>query len=249
MKTIDLWRTGKCFLDHDQGINAWSSECISKINDKAPTLALWGDSNAASLVPAFLDQERLGIINVAEFTSSACPPILEYEVAPRPHCLNNNETFIKKIIQLKPDFLLMSAQSFSLDKNTIGKLDNTLNSLKLAGINNIYFIGPSPKYPMPFPEYLRKYEEKNGDSPSRIKNDSSSGEIQMDKVIGSWAKLHQVQYISIINILCNMEGCLTRVPFTFNTEYDDIIQFDQHHLTSSGSNFVVEKIIRKILSP
>jgi hypothetical protein len=44
-------------------------------------------------------------------------------------------------------------------------------------------------------------------------------------------------YISVIKILCNNQGCLTRLDDTL----DSITQYDIVHLTSRGSLFVVSQ--------
>jgi len=46
-----------------------------------------------------------------------------------------------------------------------------------------------------------------------------------------------VTYISMTNILCNVEGCLTRV----GDRAEDLVTFDYGHLTKNASDYVVSK--------
>jgi hypothetical protein len=47
-----------------------------------------------------------------------------------------------------------------------------------------------------------------------------------------------VQYVSILDALCNSEGCLTHTP----ASRADLLIWDNGHLTTDGAKFVVEKL-------
>ena len=54
----------------------------------------------------------------------------------------------------------------------------------------------------------------------------------------------ELQYVSIIEGLCNADGCLTRVgPDLF----EDIESFNDGHLTSSASKYVAERIVAPVV--
>jgi hypothetical protein len=52
-------------------------------------------------------------------------------------------------------------------------------------------------------------------------------------------------FISVWGIMCNAEGCLTRIGDTAK----DISASDQVHLTGKGSVFLVQSIIEELLRP
>jgi hypothetical protein len=51
-------------------------------------------------------------------------------------------------------------------------------------------------------------------------------------------------YISARDVLCNEEGCLTRL----GDEASDITASDQVHLTEKGSVFLIQSVIDRILA-
>ena len=59
----------------------------------------------------------------------------------------------------------------------------------------------------------------------------------IDKAMKDYAKELNVRYISPLDILCNQDGCITRLGETS----DSLITFDNSHLTRAGSEFLVSK--------
>jgi hypothetical protein len=53
------------------------------------------------------------------------------------------------------------------------------------------------------------------------------------------------EFISAWDVLCNEEGCLTRL----GADASDITASDQVHLTEKASVFLVQAIIDRILTP
>jgi len=244
--TVSQWRDNKCFLNPKQNASDWSTDCVNLEYSSAPLIALWGDSNAASLVPGLLSLERLGQIRLAQFTSSGCPPIMNMSLSVRPECKGVNDFFLPKILEYQPDIVILSAQSYSLDVNTLSKLAKSIHQLQSSGIKNIILIGPSPTYPIPLPEYLLRYNKDGSSSfPLKVKRSIGAWEKSAEKKLPKFAQEIGVRYLSIIDTLCKTDGCISRV--SNNDEFDDITQFDQHHLTAAGSRFVINNLIDEIV--
>jgi hypothetical protein len=51
------------------------------------------------------------------------------------------------------------------------------------------------------------------------------------------------EYISAWDVMCDASGCITRV----GDKPDDIVANDQHHLTESGSKYLIQSIAEKIV--
>jgi hypothetical protein len=69
--------------------------------------------------------------------------------------------------------------------------------------------------------------------------------VARDKAFKRFAAENHVEYISIIDVLCNPDGCLIRVPY--DDSHGDLTQFDVHHLTVAGSRFVANAIAPALL--
>lgn len=68
--------------------------------------------------------------------------------------------------------------------------------------------------------------------------DEKREDYKLDKYLSSYSKEIGVQYISLMKVLCNKDGCLTMT----DNNPDNILYFDKGHLTNSGSEYVVSKV-------
>jgi hypothetical protein len=68
---------------------------------------------------------------------------------------------------------------------------------------------------------------------------------QGDQRMEAIAKALGVEYISARQVLCNAEGCLTRVGPTA----DDVVATDVVHLSEQGSIFLVDAIADRLFKP
>jgi hypothetical protein len=66
--------------------------------------------------------------------------------------------------------------------------------------------------------------------------------LQIDDTLKSTSALFGVPYYSLKDQLCNAQGCLTRVGGLLP---DDLIVFDDGHLTSAGARYLVDSGLGK----
>jgi hypothetical protein len=53
-----------------------------------------------------------------------------------------------------------------------------------------------------------------------------------------------VQYVSVLHVFCNREGCLT----VGDPSQPDLLFWDSDHLTTSGSRFLMDAVADRILT-
>ncbi len=85
------------------------------------------------------------------------------------------------------------------------------------------------------------------DIPRRVKLEMNDRLPDRDISFSKFAADHKVEYISIIDILCDAEGCIVRVPY--DESHDDVTQWDLFHLSVPGSRFVADTIAPILLGP
>ena len=95
-KREELYKNRVCFLRKDQ--DSFGETC------KTGNIYIWGDSHAAGL--SFGMNE---ISEITQFTSSMCPPILDYEIIERPYCQSINQYVFDSIEIYKPEIVYLSA--------------------------------------------------------------------------------------------------------------------------------------------
>lgn len=225
------FRAGTCFLTSKYNDVKFydKEECVAYKKGKKNYLLL-GDSHAAhyysALATLLKDDETL-----TQVTTSGCNPLLPYSGAKR--CVGLNKWAYEKLIQEKHfDVILLSALWFNIHKN------NFQYSLKELAkhTDKLVVFGPSLSYTQPLPRLLLKLK-KDEDSTQIYQRASLYKKLSLiDKRLRSYASMDKVEYISILDTLCNENGCRAITP-----DGTPII-FDDSHLTHEGAQYILKQI-------
>jgi len=229
------YREGSCLLRAEQDYTQFQS-CETSIESTKPTIVLWGDSHAAHLYPGY--KAVFGeSSNIVQRTSSSCPPILGLEIESRVHCKKINDNVFALIRNLKPDKVVLAGVWVAYDEWR--QVDKTIAALRDIGIKNIDLIGPVPDWKDELPRQLYHYYKMDifHRIPYRMNFGLNQNFIALDPEMSDFAAQNNVHYISPKKIMCNTEGCLTRLGETGET----ITAFDYAHLTEKGSIYLVSK--------
>jgi peptidoglycan/LPS O-acetylase OafA/YrhL len=229
------YREGTCFLRQDQDQEAFR-DCVDRSGPgSAPLILLWGDSHAAHLYPGMKavmgDKSRL-----AQFTASACPPIVDIKKAPHLDCEQINAYVVSMIAKTKPDRVLLAAEWSFTDSKAISK---TIAVLKGLGIRQVSVVGPVPRWDeAPSKTVYRAFRKDSvfHGLPARV-NSGLNKRTELDENLRLIVEGGGAEYISARNILCNDSGCLTRV----GESLDSLVVWDTSHFTRAGSQFVVSR--------
>ncbi|MDP9568879.1 UNVERIFIED_ORG: peptidoglycan/LPS O-acetylase OafA/YrhL [Kosakonia oryzae] len=224
------WRPDTCFLNPNQDYRQFD-KCPDKMTSNS--VVVWGDSHAAHLMPGL--QKNYEDINFTQRTASLCGPLPGAENNQRPFCKNINTHVLNEIISIKPKLVVLSAfwSQYPFDKY----LADTLKVLHEAGIRTIV-IGPFPFWREPLPKEI----EKNGLNTQRTlpveflesKKHLFENEMKL-KIISQRNNAH---FISALSILCSHATCKA----TVGESPVRPMQWDNAHLTDSGSKWFINKI-------
>jgi peptidoglycan/LPS O-acetylase OafA/YrhL len=217
------WRQHRCFLNpEDEAPTRYAPECDGKGHH--PLVLVWGDSYAAALyagVSAFAG--RAGV-DVAQFTASACPPVLPDEGAPK--CAAFYRGILDNIRRLKPEMVVLHAHWRAVPP----ALDATVAALRALGLSSILLVGPLPNWGgrgLPG-NVFALYGETNTLMPEYSAYHLSPGIGALDVEMAKAAERLAIGYLSAWNVLCNERGCLTRAGGTLTA-------MDYGHLTRAGA--------------
>jgi peptidoglycan/LPS O-acetylase OafA/YrhL len=223
----------KCFLEAPGA--RLDANCIEQ-GDK-PLLFLWGDSTAAALYPGLKRAEETVPFRLARFAVPGCAPILAASVS----CDGNNDLVFGFVKSSRPDIVLLHAmwdRTHDLDR-----LAATIEQLKALKIPRIVILGPVPLWKRTLPLAL-----VNAYRLTHVIADRISGGVTgagSDEQMRSFSQAHGVEYISAWRVLCDGNGCLTRVGPTA----EEVVTTDIVHLSNAGSKYLVEKIEGDLFSP
>jgi len=229
------WRIGQCLLDSSHE-SAFADDCVDR--SRHPLILLWGDSTAGALMPGLRKAQETRGFGVAQFTSSSCIPAVNADIAGVPNCRAINDKVLGLARELHPDIVLLHGTF----EKYLDHVAETVATLRQATNARVIVLGPVPGWKRGLPnEVLRYYMLHHGLIPQRFSGAVTSNGY--DAKMRSALEPEGAEFISAWDVLCNADGCLTRI----GEQAGDISASDQVHLTEKGSIFLVKSVIDQIL--
>ncbi|WP_235864999.1 acyltransferase family protein [Pseudomonas frederiksbergensis] len=242
-------RNRVCFMDMGQDASQYAPECLDK--GTAPLWVLWGDSGAAAIYSGLRGlADRSGQFRLAQFTSSACPPMIGYE-GDNVACSRNNQWTIEKVRELAPDTVILAGMWAEYNKEL---LPSTIKQIQSTGVRRVIILGQAPAWkdapsritfnmwssdplhrvPSERLDYA-KYGRDHGVQPPE-------GLIRQTRIaeqnLRSVAQQSGALFISVVEKMCNEDGCLMRE----SASSGDAFYLDIVHLTPYGANYAMKAI-------
>ena len=210
---------------------------------------MWGDSHAAHLYPGLARIQDDAGFALAQFTASACAPILSHDVKyiyadarQVRWCEGINDFVIRKIEALKPKVVILAAQWWEVSTDDLHMLDGTIARVKQAGVERIVLVGPVPVWSPSLPKLLLSFYETN--IPRRLPDRMRGASLQsgIEKKLRAIAAKDDVRFVSAIDVFCQKNECLTKT----GDAAKDIVVWDSAHLTDAGSYLLAKRLYATI---
>ncbi len=230
------------FINNDGSLRDSLPEDCDK-SDVRPSILLWGDSHAYQFYSG-LNMIAGKPYQLLQVASSGCEPFdpERQHLHKKKNCLTANKRSLNIIRSTKPNLVLLAQK----DKHDETDWKELAIELKAMGVQKVILLGPVPQWN----EYLYRYLAKNykdlANIPAYLNGDILNKEIiDLDrKLQDKYAKYSEIQYISIVDLLCTPEkGCLT---YFYLDNHKELTTFDYGHLTLSASTQVSESIMKAI---
>lgn len=238
------WRASKCLLLPDQSAADFAPECAG--DGRHPLMLIWGDSYATAFYPGLNHFAAERGFDVAEFTASACAPLIGFVSRYRRFCKGANDYVLERIAQLKPDVIILDSTWRDVEADVRPGLEHTVESLRALNVKKIVLLGPVATWLGDgLPTNLLDYYFENGVLlPERTWYRSNDAWTRpADAFLEAQAKTLGIEFISARKILCNEEGCLARI----GPNGSQLTAFDNGHLTVPGSIFLAEHVLDRLL--
>lgn len=238
------WGDKTCFLNLPQQSYGDFKKCKSSHKDadkRRPTLFLWGDSHAAHLISGLKD--RYGDkYNIVQRTATSCPPIFSSKNDSPCGLLNSH--IIKEIDASRPQLIILAGRwKGSANLEVTKSIEMIKERASIYG-GSIVMIAPPPQWDSSLPELIMRWGIQSSITefsalPKRKKDNLSSyyPDINYEEFLRDLSKKNNIALVSLVDILCNSQGCLTLVGNTAN----DLVTYDQDHFTINASKYVVSK--------
>src|SRR5581483_6851532 len=149
-------------------------------------------------------------------------------------CRGVNDFFFQKIVQLRPQIVVLSADWV---EGKVEPIDGTIHRLKQAGVQKVVVIGPVPFWREPLPNLLMRAAIRDNDRvPSSFGSDMYTPGPEAE--VKSAAESSGAAYISATGALCPSAACVTMS--NYGPQY--VVASDEHHLTHAGSQLLLRRI-------
>ena len=235
----ESFRNHRCLLAGSE--EEFATECAGAKNSQSLML-IWGDSHGAMLYRALSEAGYAEGMSVAQFTSSSCPPVLDFEKKDRPLCRRMNDGIFRRIQELRPATVVLAhTWPLTVPENALAKLPETVARLRQAGIKKIVLVGPVPHWGKAFPTeaLIAARSENANEIPYRIRKDAVAESIQsLDESMERLANSLVIDYVASYKTFCNPTGCLATIG---SGPSRDLTTFDDTHLTPIAARFLVSK--------
>ncbi|EHP40294.1 O-antigen acetylase [Cupriavidus basilensis OR16] len=235
-------RVNKCWLGEVSTPDGFSEECAN-VPPGNSSILVWGDSHAARLYPGL--QKALGDTHaISQFTRDSCPPILGFGY---PVCQKSNEYVMAEIRRLRPRTVVMFGvwghyqKDWSIPSPAKQGLLASIEQLKAAGIKEIVVLGPAPEWSDNLPKLVYQGWKDSypvHKIPARLTTGHDPVPVAIDKQLETLFSDTSVRYVSIMQVLCTKDGCLTHVP----NRPEELFTWDYGHLTTYGATFVARHL-------
>jgi peptidoglycan/LPS O-acetylase OafA/YrhL len=245
------YRENQCTF-HPGAKSPFSPECTPPIRPGVPRILLWGDSHAAHLYPGLLRLQTEHQFDLIQWTGAGCPPTRTHWVAELWDCEERRTWELPQLDRLRPDTALLSARwdmylskGVSQEQILASTLD-VIQWLQRLGVGNIVLFGPGPTWNSTLAGDLVRYMRMRHaeEIPKRLGSVSDTVR-RLDAAMAAQALAMHVQYVSVLHLFCDRDGCLTVGD---QSSPPDLLFWDSDHLTTSGSRFLVDAVADLILT-
>ena len=237
-------RVGACWLTMTDAADGFAPECLPDHQQGRRSVLIWGDSHAGRLYPGLAALAGADTdTDIAQLTRDSCPPVLDFAY---PVCIASNNAVLARIARQRPDMVILFAVWNVYEPHFAGsamaaRLAETLRRLHDIGVKRILVIGPAPQWNEDLPIALARMWRRNfaqGGLPTYMLFESRAAPFKVDRDMQPIVTGLGVSYVSLIDMLCNARGCLTRA----NDGPDGLMTADYGHLTTTGAIHVARRL-------
>jgi hypothetical protein len=213
-------------------------DCYTPKSKKA--LFIWGDSHAQQLNFG-ISKTLPNDISLLQIASFGCAPNVNFiQKGIKNNCDKSNQFALRKIRFAHPNIVVL-AQRHEHENSNWGE---TIATLKSYGVQKIIIVGPVPDWQQYLYRYFARHLWKS--KPNRTKENLApevfNTDLKMKALISSEKS---VTYISMLDTLCNNQGCLTYL----NNDYtNSLASWDYGHLTLPASEYVARNAITPVIN-
>jgi peptidoglycan/LPS O-acetylase OafA/YrhL len=246
------WRENRCYFNPNDN-TPYAAECTPARHPGVPQILLWGDSHAAELYVGLRDLQGSVNFDIVQWTAAGCPPTLSPLGDEFRSCAPRRAMALRELPRIVPDTVILAGawelyvENGSSPDAILAAIGDDLKWLRRAGVRHVVLFGPGPVWGTSLPGDLFRYMilHRAERIPERL--GAASGTIQrLDVAEAGQAAVWGASYVSILQRLCDAQGCRTLAEPEWKEGRPNLLFGDRHHLTVSGAHLLMESAAREI---
>ena len=215
-------RPGQCFIGNPGLASSFDKASCLHLDPGKRAYLLVGDSTAADLWYGL--SRRLDDADILQATAAGCKPVLSQPIGAYSECTKVITYALTEFLPTHPvSAVILSAR---WTPSELPRLANTIHFLREHGAK-VIVIGPRMAYRSALPRLLALSEQHN--DPGLPQREILSRSSVMDDAVQKVAAGAGASYISMYDLFCEPEACLTVLPGNVPLQFDDV------HFTREGS--------------
>ncbi len=231
---------GGCWLGAAQAFEDFGAACSGSVGTPGATdrVIVWGDSHAGRLYPGL--KLVINWTDVGQYAKDSCPPLLKFVYE---KCAGSNAKVLAVLERHAPETVILFAawnkygEGYDSNSPVALHLIELINRLKGAGVKNILVLGPAPQWKDNLPKLiladLRRHISSN-----YMSDGLEQTARQVDRNLKRLLDGSEATYVSLIDLMCNRQGCLTRV----SSDPTSFVTWDYGHFTTQGAKYVAQRL-------
>ncbi len=215
--------------------------CLPSSKSRKPRVLIWGDSHAARLYPGLKLDRTLKVGLVARDICTATLKAGTHGDGNDKKCLESNKTLLSLIEKNPPDVVILFSawyhqHYYGEPKALLKGVAEMARKVKEAGVRRVIVAGPTPHWEDDLPKVVYKHWE-NLSPPRRLDVGLQENAVKLDRMMREKSWPRGVEFFSMMDSLCDDEGCLTYVP-----DLQELTSYNYGHLTIPAGAYVTQKM-------
>jgi len=229
------------------------NNCIppNQVGTGKKTILLIGDSHSASLSLGLRAWSESQGFNYYQISSGSCS--LFSDDISDPACQEYSRKSFEAISLIRPNVLVVDSFWSHVEKDffkNYGKwpsflqyLSERFSNISTLGANKVILIGEVPNWTNNLPDVLVKdYVSEGKPIPEKTFSKINPASLEMDRQMRNLVYPKQFVYLSLRDLFCDSDGCMTRLSEQSDWE-KDIVFWDYGHLTATAARWVVDNLL------
>jgi hypothetical protein len=244
------WRPSRCYFNPGT-FDTFAAECTPPKRAATLRVLLWGDSHAAELYPGLLALQAKANFDVIQLTAAGCPATMTALMTEQRDCADRRISALHALNRASADVVLISSAwelylaAGDSEEQILAAIKDDAESMRRMGISRIVVFGPSPTWRTSLSSDLFRSMRlrRIANIPDRF---AATARLSwdLDAAMAAQAAALKIEYVSILKTLCDSQGC--RTVGDRGALRPDLLFRDRDHLTTSGSDLVMESAEKQV---